>query len=490
MNPTDQPDPANARPDAPAERTQAENPPRRTEPDQRPALPRERRPRGGSGPPPVLVDDPFAARGPKLRDLDAEIAAEMEEALAGLSDSDLLPESPRRTTPTANTSPAKRKGERGTGRIISIHGNDVFVEIPGQRSQGVLPLSQFEGQRPAIGSEVEFTVERFDPSNGLYVLTRKGAVQTVDWSSVARGQIVEARVTGVNRGGLSVEVNNIRGFLPISQIDLYRVDVPEQYLNQRLRCLVTEVDPDTQNLVVSRRALLEREREEQREQFWAELAEGQIREGLVRSIRPFGVFVDLGAADGLIPVSELAWSKTDDPASVVSVGQRVQVKVVRIDPASRKISLSLRALTTSPWDDLAKRLRVGAVVEGKVTRTTEFGAFVELEPGIEGLIHISELSPNRTRRVREVVQEGQQVQVMVLSIDPEAKRISLSLKAVQAKAEAEAKARAEAEAQARAEAEAAAEAAAPPPPPRPRDPNLRGGIGRPIHISLPPRPEQ
>jgi small subunit ribosomal protein S1 len=266
--------------------------------------------------------------------------------------------------------------------------------------------------------------------------------------------------------------------------------VPEQYLNQRLRCLVTEIDPDTQNLVVSRRALLEREREEQREQFWAELAEGQIREGLVRSIRPFGVFVDLGAADGLIPISELAWTKTEDPASVVSVGQRVQVKVVRIDPASRKISLSLRALTTSPWDDLAKRLRVGAVVEGKVTRTTEFGAFVELEPGIEGLIHISELSPNRTRRVREVVQEGQQVQVMVLAIDPEARRIALSLKAVQAKAEAEAKAKAEAEAQARAEAEAAAEAAAPPPPPRPRDPNLRGGIGRPIHISLPPRPEQ
>jgi small subunit ribosomal protein S1 len=353
-----------------------------------------------------------------------------------------------------------------------------------------LPLSQFEGQRPAIGSEVEFTVERFDPQQRPVCADpqRGGA----DGRLVQRrpGQIVEARVTGVNRGGLSVEVNNIRGFLPISQIDLYRVDVPEQYFNQRLRCLVTEIDPDTQNLVVSRRALLEREREEQREQFWAELAEGQIREGLVRSIRPFGVFVDLGAADGLIPISELAWTKTDDPASVVSVGQRVQVKVVRIDPASRKISLSLRALTTSPWDDLAKRLRVGAVVEGKVTRTTEFGAFVELEPGIEGLIHISELSPNRTRRVREVVQEGQQVQVMVLAIDPEARRIALSLKACKPRRRQRPKPRRK-----RRRRHGPRPKPRPrPPPPRHRPahaiPNLRGGIGRPIHISLPPRPEQ
>lgn len=490
MNPTDQPDPANRDITPSPQPTPADDSPRTSGRGQRPVLDRERRPRAGGGPPPVLPDDPFAARGPKLRDLDAEIAAEMEEALAGLSDKDLLPESPRRN-PQAATSPstAKSKGERRTGRVLSIHGTDVFVEIPGQRSQGVLPLAQFDGERPTIGSEVEFSVERFDPSNGLFLLTRKGAVQSVDWSSVARGQIVEARVTAVNRGGLSVEVNNIRGFLPISQIDMYRVEVPEQYLNQRLRCLVTEVDPDTQNLVVSRRALLERERQEQQEQFWAELAEGQIREGLIRSIRPFGAFVDLGGADGLIPVSELAWTKTDDPTSVVSVGQRVQVKVVRIDRVARKIGLSLRALTKSPWDDLVTRLRIGAVIEGKVTRTTEYGAFVELEPGIEGLIHISELSPNRTRRVREVVKDGQTVQVMVLAIDTEAKRIALSLKAVQAKAEAEAKAQAEAQAKAAAEAEAAAEAAAPPPPPRQRDPKLRGGIGQPIQISLPPRSE-
>src|SRR5262249_40688606 len=150
--------------------------------------------------------------------------------------------------------------------------------------------------------------EGYDPANGLLLLTRKGAAVEADWSSVAPGMTVEARVTATNKGGLAVDIGGIRGFMPISQIDLYRVENAEQYVNQRLLCLVTEVDPDARNLVVSRRALLEKEREENRERLWNELAEGQVREGVVRSVREFGAFVDLGGVDGLLHISEMAWS--------------------------------------------------------------------------------------------------------------------------------------------------------------------------------------
>jgi small subunit ribosomal protein S1 len=358
-------------------------------------------------------------------------------------------------------------GGKHKGKVIGLHGPDVFVEVPGGRSQGLLPLEQFDGATPKIGDEVDVSVEGYDAANGLLRLSRQGSVVHVDWSSVAEGQVVEARVTDVNKGGLAVEVNGIRGFMPISQIDMYRVEQPEQFVNQRLRCVITEVSPEEKNLVVSRRTLLEREREEQREKLWAELAEGQIRTGTVRAIKPFGIFVDLGGADGLVPVSEMSWARVADPSQLVSLGQSVQVAVTRLDTEARKIGLSLRQLQSSPWDAISQSYPVGVVTPGKVTRIQDFGAFVELEPGIEGLIHVSELAPQRVRRVRDVVQEGQDVQVMVLSVDPAQRRIALSLKAAQAKAQAAVE-----------EAEEEDEGPAPEPKPeRPRNYQLRGGMG-------------
>jgi small subunit ribosomal protein S1 len=312
--------------------------------------------------------------------------------------------------------------------VVAIHGPDVFIDVPGGRSQGVLPITQFEGEVPAIGSEVEIQIEGYDHANGLLLLTRKGAAVEADWSSVAEGMIVEARVTATNKGGLTVDVNGIRGFLPISQIDLYRVENPEEYLNQRLRCLVTEVNREERNLVVSRRALLEKEREETREKLWAELQEGQIREGIVRSVRDFGAFVDLGGADGLLHVSEMSWSRVQDANSIVQPGQKVQVVVLKVDHERRKISLGLKQLTASPWDTADQNFPIGSVVKGKVTRLMEFGAFVELEPGVEGLVHISELSPHRVKRVADVVQPEQEIAVKVLNVDKANRRMSLSLK--------------------------------------------------------------
>jgi small subunit ribosomal protein S1 len=397
--------------------------------------------------------------GGRLKALDAEIERELEEAMGGMSDTDIYGEPGAKPKGQAAAESGTKKG-----RVLSVHGPDVFVDVPGGRSQGILPAAQFPEGLPQVGAEVEFHIEGYDKNNGLLLLSRQGAAVEADWSSVAVGQIVEARVTATNKGGLSVDVNGIRGFLPISQIDLYRVENVEPFVNQRLLCMVTEADRQERNLVVSRRALLEKEREEQREKLWTELAQGQTREGIVRSVKDFGAFVDLGGVDGLLHVSEMSWSRVQDPSALVQIGQKVKVVVLKIDHERRKLSLGMKQLTASPWDEVASKYFVSAIVSGKVTRLMDFGAFVELEPAIEGLIHISELAPQRVHRVKDIVQPGQEVKVIILSVDPAQRRISLSLKAALPK-----------EAEAPLEEEATEEA--PTKPYRPRTTPLRGGIG-------------
>jgi ribosomal protein S1 len=416
------------------------------------------RPQPKLGPPPTLEPEQVYGAGPRLRELDAEIERELQEALGGFNDKEIYGEPAK----GSRKPPAGPDQGRKKARVMAVHGSDVFLDVPGGRSQGVLPLTQFPEGPPALGSEVDVHIEGYDAPNGLLILSRQGAAVHADWSSVAPGMIVEARVTATNKGGLEVNVNGIRGFMPISQIDLYRVEDTEQYVNQRLRCIVSEVDPEERNLVVSRRDLLEKEREEARAKLWEELAEGQIREGTVRSIRDFGAFVDLGGVDGLLHISEMSWSRVQDASQVVQPGQTVKVVVLKVDRERRKISLGLRQLTPSPWDSVDATYAQGSVVTGKVTRLMEFGAFVELEPGVEGLIHISELAPQRVRRVADVVQVGQEVRVMVLSVDRNQRRISLSLKAAMPE-EAEEPVEEEEEIEVK--------------PPRPRTTPLRGGLG-------------
>ncbi len=401
--------------------------------------------------------------GKKIDAFDDDMERQLQEAMGGLSDKDLYGD------PAEQARRRGKPGEEGAkkGKVFRIHGADVFIDLPGGRTQGVLPLLQFPDGPPEIGTEVEVHIEGFDNANGVLLLSRKGAAVQANWDSVAVGQIIEARVTEVNKGGLAVDVNGIRGFMPISQIDLYRVEDATQFVNQRLLCLVTEVDPSERNLVVSRRALLEKEREENREKLWHELEEGQIREGIVRSVREFGAFVDLGGVDGLIHVSDLSWVRVQDVGTVVQPGQKVKVVVLRLDREHRKVGLGLKQLTASPWDDIKEKYHTGQIATGKVTRLMEFGAFVELEPAVEGLIHISELAPQRVRRVIDVVRSGQEVQVMVLNVDPAQRRISLSLKQALPQEEEPA-----------APAEAAEESQEEEAPPRPRNSPLRGGIGQ------------
>ncbi len=361
-------------PPPPAEQSAPSKPPREKPPE-----------RGGRVP--SLQHEQSYGFGKRLDAFDEEMERQLQEAMSGMSDKDLYGE-PAQHAPrgkaVADTGPKK-------GKVFRIHGQDVFIDLPGGRTQGVLPLLQFPDGPPALGTEIEITIEGFDHANGVLLLSRKGSAVEADWSSVAVGMTVEARVTATNKGGLSVDVNGIRGFMPISQIDLYRVEEIEQFVNQRLLCMVTEVDVVERNLVVSRRALLEKQREEMREKLWVELAEGQVRQGIVRSIKDFGAFVDLGGVDGLLHVSEMSWQRVQDVTSIVQLGQTVKVVILKIDPEHRKVSLGLKQLTASPWDTIAEKYHSGDLVTGKVSRLMDFGAFVELEPAIEGLIHISEL---------------------------------------------------------------------------------------------------
>jgi small subunit ribosomal protein S1 len=419
------------------------------------------RPKPNAGKVPSLEKEQTYGFGKKIDAFDDEMERQLQEAMGGFSDKDLYGEGQqhgRRGQPD----PGPKKG-----KVYRIHGPDVFIDLPGGRTQGVLPLMQFPDGPPALGTEVEVHIQGFDNANGVLLLSRQGAAAVdADWDSVSVGMAVEARVTATNKGGLSVDVNGIRGFMPMAQIDLYRVENAEQFVNQRLVCMITEVDREERNLVVSRRALLEKEREENRERLWGEIAVGQVRQGVVRSVKDFGAFVDLGGLDGLLHVSEMSWQRVQDAGTVVQPGQSVKVVILKIDAERRKVSLGMKQLMASPWDAAIANYPAGQVVTGRVSRLMDFGAFVELEPGIEGLIHISELAPQRVRRVADVVKEGQEVQVRILSVDPAQKRMSLSLKAALAK-----------EPEPEATAEPEPEPEVPARPPRPRTTPLRGGLG-------------
>ena len=308
-----------------------------------------------------------------------------------------------------------------------MRGHTIFVNL-GAKSEGILPVEQFADAVPNVGDMVEFVVDRFDHEEGLLILSKKGAAVEANWKNLRKGLVVEARVVKDIKGGAEVVVNGIRGFMPISQIDDLHVHSVAPFINQKMRVIVTEADERSKNLVVSRRELIERERAEEREKTWKELAEGQIREGTVRSLKDFGAFVDIGGIDGLVHVSDISWTRGVAVNGLLKVGQKVQVKVLKIDEEKRKVGLGLKQLLPSPWDSIESRYTRGTIVKGKVTRLADFGAFVELEPGIEGLIHVTELAEGRARRVKDVVQPEQEVEVRVLKVEADAKRISLTLK--------------------------------------------------------------
>ncbi|MDO5554440.1 MAG: S1 RNA-binding domain-containing protein [Planctomycetia bacterium] len=337
-------------------------------------------------------------------------------------------------------------GTRLKARIVSILRDSVFVEL-GSREQGTIPIKQFPAEQPpVVGQEVEVIVTRYNSAEGLYEVSLPlAAAEVGDWSSVNEGMIVETRIIGANKGGLECEVGKLRGFLPIGQIAMFRVENPEEFVGERWKCLITEVNPQRRNLVLSRRALMEKEREEQKEKLWAELEVGQVRDGLVRKLIDAGAFVDLGGADGFIHVSAMSWGRVKHPSEVLKEGDRVKVTITKIDANSGRISLSFKDESLDPWLTVGEKFHEKDQVRGRVATIMPFGAFVEIMPGLEGLVHISEISYKRVGAVSEVLHEGDFVDVMILSIDTANRKMSLSIKQLgpdprieeQAKADAE-----------------------------------------------------
>jgi small subunit ribosomal protein S1 len=372
---------------------------------------------------------------PNLRQgLSDELNAELEAALGDSSLNDLMAGEKSAGQSATDVGVEIEPESRQKAKVLHVSRDDVFVELPGQ-NQGVLPLQQF-AEPPEPGALLDTIVTRFNAEDGLYELTLPAAAVDVgDWSQVAEGMIVEAHVTGHNKGGLECDVGHIRGFIPVSQISTFRVEQLEQFVGQKFACVVTEANSERRNLVLSRRAMLEREQAAAKEKLLAELQPGEIREGTVRNIRDFGAFVDLGGVDGLLHVGQISWDRIKHPSDVLAVGQKVRVKIEKIDPDTKKISLAMRDLAENPWTNVTTKYPVTSRVKGTVSKLMDFGAFVRLEAGVEGLIHISELAHGRVFRASDIVVEGQEVEVKVLSVDAEQQRISLSLKALQARPE-------------------------------------------------------
>lgn len=323
-------------------------------------------------------------------------------------------------------------GNRYQARVIKVHNANVFVSLGGP-NEGVVPLLQFLDM-PTEGQQIDVMIRSFNAEEGLYELGLPGeAVTANDWADLEEGAIVEAKIESANSGGVECKVGNIRGFIPMSQLSEYRIESAADYIGQKLLCLVTEANQRRGNLVLSHRSVLEREKQEKKQERLATLEIGQLCEGTVRKLMDFGAFVDIGGLDGLIHITQLSWEKIKHPSEVLNEGDKVQVRIEKFDPKTAKISLSYRSLQDDPWSDVEARFPVGSTVKGAVSRLAEFGAFVKLSTGIEGLIHISELAHRRVSSVSQVLAEGQEVEVKILSVDQNAQRIGLSLKATQAK---------------------------------------------------------
>jgi small subunit ribosomal protein S1 len=339
-----------------------------------------------------------------------------------------------------STFPTIEEGQVVHGTVVRVDKDEVLVDI-GYKSEGVIPVSELSIRRsvnPAdevsIGEEVDALVLTKEDAEGRLILSKKRARFEMAWKKIEAaaesGEPVTGKVIEVVKGGLILDLG-VRGFLPASLVDIRRVQDLDEYLGQELRCKVIELNRSRNNVVLSRRAVLEDERKEQRQQILDRLNPGDVVDGQISNIVDFGAFVDLDGMDGLIHISELSWSHVNHPSEVLEIGQDVKVKVLDIDRERQRISLGLKQTQTDPWQQVVDQYSVGDVVEGRVTKVVTFGAFVEIMPGVEGLVHISELAQRHVENPREVVSQGDTVRAQVIEIDADRRRLSLSLKRVE-----------------------------------------------------------
>ena len=329
------------------------------------------------------------------------------------------------------------------GRIVDINDEFVIVDI-GFKSEGAIHRNEWEEgeEPPQIGEKVQVLIEEVEDQygnpeeqRGMISLSKRKAEKIIQWekmmSSVHEGQIVTGTVTRKIKGGLLVDIG-VNVFLPASQVDIRRPNDIGDFIGRVVQCEVLKIDELRRNIVVSRRSLIEKQREEDREHLMSELEVGQIRKGVVKNIADFGAFVDLGGIDGLLHITDMAWERIGHPTEMVSIDQEIEVKVLQIDREKQKIALGLKQKQGNPWENIEERYPVGATIHGEVVNVMSYGAFVKLEPGIEGLVHISEMS--WTRRINhpsEMVNTGDKIDVKILGVDAQGQQLSLGIKQTQ-----------------------------------------------------------
>ncbi len=330
----------------------------------------------------------------------------------------------------------KHKAEQGgtglQGTVVAVSNESVFVDI-GFKTEGIIPIVEFQkaGETVQRGDKVVVSIKGRDPE-GYYELSRIKVERPKDWSSLekafAEKRAIAGVVTAVVKGGLSVDVG-VRAFMPASRSGAKDAAEMEKLVGQEISCKIIKLDVADEDVVVDRRTVLEEEERAARDRRYQEVKEGEVVNGAVRSLTDYGAFVDIGGVDALLHVADISWGRVNKPADVLSVGQQVEAKVLKVDAAKRRISLGMKQLQPHPWDLASERYKAGDRVNGTVTRVADFGAFVELEKGVEGLIHLSEMSwSKKVRKPSDVVKPGEQVEVVILGVNPADKRISLGLK--------------------------------------------------------------
>lgn len=325
------------------------------------------------------------------------------------------------------------------GTVVKINADEVMVDVGG-KSEGVIPKKELSFQRDPViedlvkvGDEIQVMVIKMENSEGHMVLSKKRADQEKAMDELKEkyenGEIIEAKVVSDVKGGVIVDIG-ARGFVPASHLDTKYVEDIKSFVGNTYRFKLIEFDPQPENrkIILSRRVLLEEEEKGQREQLWQKIEEGQTCKGVVQRIANFGAFVDLGGVDGLLHISEMGWGRVKQPTDVVNVGDEIEVYVLKVDQEKGRISLSLKKLLDNPWGDVDGRYTVGSTVSGKVVRIAPFGAFVSLEDGVDGLVHISQISWDHVEKVEDALTVGQEVDVKILEVDKDQKRISLSIK--------------------------------------------------------------
>jgi small subunit ribosomal protein S1 len=321
-----------------------------------------------------------------------------------------------------------RQGREGT--VVAVTADSVLVDV-GFKTEGILPLAAFQNESVKPGDKLVVSIKGRDPE-GYYQLTRGKSERPKDWASLERAfaekAIIVGTVTGVVKGGLSVDVG-VRAFMPASRSGARDAAEMEKLVEQEIRCRITKLDVTEEDVVVDRRAIAEEEERAAKDRKYSEVKEGVTLHGTVRSLTDYGAFVDIGGVDALLHVSDISRSRINKPSDVLSVGQEVEVRILKIDSEKRRISVGMKQLEPDPWDSVTTKYKAGERIHGTVTRILDFGAFVELEPGIEGLIHISEMSwGKKVRTPGDVVKPGDTVEAVILGVSPAERRISLGLK--------------------------------------------------------------